>query len=65
MMTPAALTEKDAATYICMSAAWLKQTRHTGDLPNRTPAPCHIKIGRSVRYLVKDLDEWLEERRAS
>jgi len=34
-----------------------------GDRGNRTPGPPFIKIGRSVRYLVSDLDEWLEQHR--
>ncbi len=31
-----------------------------GNRENRTPAPRFIKIGRSVRYLKEDLDNWLD-----
>lgn len=55
-----AFSEKEAATYIGMSRSFLAQARMDGLLPNRTPAPPHIKIGRSVRYLLEDLDDWLD-----
>jgi len=61
---PAVLCERDAAIYICMSKSWLAQARCDGNLPGRTPAPPHLKLGaRRIGYLVKDLDQWLEERR--
>ena len=53
-------TEEEAATYISMSRSFLRQARSNGDRLNRTPAPRHIKIGRSVRYLIDDLDDWLD-----
>ena len=59
-----ALTEKEAATYISMSRSFLRQARSNGDRLNRTPAPRHIKIGRSVRYLIEDLDSWLDQFRS-
>jgi len=31
-----------------------------GNRDKRTPAPPFIKIGRSVRYLREDLDNWLD-----
>lgn len=58
--SPRAFTEKEAATYIGMSRSFLAQSRMTGKLANRTPAPNFIKIGRTVRYLKDDLDHWLE-----
>jgi predicted DNA-binding transcriptional regulator AlpA len=30
---------------------------------NRTPGPPFVKVGRAVRYLVEDLDAWLERYR--
>lgn len=65
MTNPAVLTEQQAALYIGMSSRWLRQIRSTGTLFDQTPAPPHLKLGRSVRYRVKDLDTWLEERKAS
>ena len=56
-----ALKEEEAAHYIGMSRSYLRQSRMTGALQNRTPPPKHIKIGkRTVRYLKDDLDSWLE-----
>lgn len=54
-----ALTEIEAARYIGMSRSFLAQSRMDGNRDNRTPAPPFIKIGRSVRYLREDLDQWL------
>ncbi len=54
-----ALSEKEAAQYIGMSRSFLAQSRMDGHRENRTPAPPFVKIGRSVRYLREDLDNWL------
>ncbi|MDK2849084.1 MAG: hypothetical protein PWP34_2437 [Desulfuromonadales bacterium] len=61
-LAPAALQEKDAAEYIGMSVHFLRADRLNGHLPNRTPGPPFLKIGRAIRYRVADLDEWLQER---
>ena len=55
-----ALSEQEASQYIGMSRSFLRQSRMEGDRINRTPAPPFIKIGRSIRYLKDDLDNWLE-----
>ncbi len=60
---PRVLNEKEAARYIGMSVPFLRQSRVDGNRQNRTPAPPYVKIGRSVRYLVADLDAWLQENR--
>jgi len=54
-----ALTEQETSEYICMSRSFLRQSRMEGNRDNRTPAPPFIKIGRAVRYLKDDLDNWL------
>lgn len=55
------LTEAEAAEYIGMSRSYLRQARMTGALQKRTPPPKHIKVGlKSIRYLLDDLDQWLE-----
>lgn len=59
-LTPRALSEIDAAKYIGMSRSYLAQSRMDGIREARTPAPPFIKIGRSVRYLREDLDNWLD-----
>lgn len=58
--TKRALTEKEAGGYIGMSRSFLAQSRMDGNRDNRTPAPPFIKIGRAVRYLKEDLDQWLD-----
>ena len=55
-----ALTEQETAEYIGMSRSFLRQSRMEGNRDNRTPAPKFIKIGRAVRYLREDLDNWLD-----
>jgi len=54
-----ALSEIETAEYIGMSRSFLRQSRMEGNRDNRTPAPPFIKIGRAVRYLRDDLDNWL------
>jgi hypothetical protein len=51
------LTESDAARYLSMSAAFLRQGRMHGR------GPAYVRMGRAVRYALADLDEWLSERR--
>lgn len=48
----AALRVPDAARYIGMSQSWLEHS----DVPR-------VRLGRAVRYLVKDLDMYLAQRR--
>ncbi len=50
------LSDREAANYIGMSESWLRQSRMKGT------GPIFIKIGRSVRYRLIDLDIWLEGR---
>ena len=56
---PAPFKDAEAAHYIGMSESWLRQSRMRGN----PEAPPYIKIGKSVRYLKTDLDDWLEKRR--
>jgi hypothetical protein len=49
------LMEADAAMYIGMSRAFLRASRG-----GRCDGPAYIQAGRSVRYRLRDLDEWLE-----
>ncbi len=58
------LRSPEAAFYIGMSESFLRQSRIYGDLPGRTPGPPYIKVGRSVRYLIADLESWLAEQRS-
>jgi predicted DNA-binding transcriptional regulator AlpA len=51
------LTETDAAPYTGYSQAFLRQSRQRGR------GPAYIKVGRSVRYRIEDLDAWLNAHR--
>ena len=53
------LKDPEAAIYIGMSEAWLRQSRMRGN----PKAPPYVKIGRAVRYLKADLDAWLDKLR--
>ena len=58
-------TEQEAATYIGMSRAYLRQDRMNGPRKTRTVGPKYIKVGtRSIRYLKEDLDFWLDSQKA-
>src|SRR5919109_4221017 len=58
-----AFTEREAAQYIGMSRSFLRQSRQDGIRANRTPGPPFVKVGRAIRYLVMDLDQWLLQHR--
>jgi hypothetical protein len=55
---PVALHERDAATYIGMSVGFLRAARLTRR--RGAAGPPYLRIGRSVRYRVTDLDAWLD-----
>ncbi len=57
------MNEKEAAQYIGLSLSYLQHDRCYGELEKRKPGPAYLKLGRSVRYLQKDLDAWLEKSR--
>lgn len=50
------VNEKEAAKYLGMSVKWMQQCRCYGR------GPKYIKIGRSVRYNVADLDAYITSR---
>jgi len=53
------LNEKEAAVRIGMSVTFLQHGRCNGTLGNRTPTPKFKRIGKAIRYDVRDLDEWI------
>jgi predicted DNA-binding transcriptional regulator AlpA len=59
------LREKDAAAYIDMSVSFLRKGRMEGARQGKTPPPPYLRLGRSIRYRVEDLDAWLEARKVS
>ena len=51
------LIEREAAAYLRLSEGKLRFDRVQG------VGPTYVKLGRSVRYRLSDIDHWLEERR--
>ena len=54
------LNDKQAAPIAGVQPNTLKNSRHTGKLAG-VDAPRYIKMGRSVRYRLEDLQEWLDQ----
>lgn len=52
------LSSNNAANFLGYSDNTLRNSRYTGTLAGVT-APTHIKLGKSVRYSIDDLNEWL------
>lgn len=64
VITPRALREQDAATYLGFSASYLRNTR-VADMRKAASGkpiegPSWINIGSAVRYLREDLDAWID-----
>jgi predicted DNA-binding transcriptional regulator AlpA len=55
------LTEKECSLYINQSLSWLRRRRSEGAPPGCTPGPRFYKNGKSVRYRVSDLEDWLRK----
>jgi hypothetical protein len=53
------IKERDAARYVGMSVPYLRLARMNGG------GPPYLKISRSVRYDVRDLDRWLDSKKVS
>ena len=62
--TKRGFTTEEAAIYIAMSVDFLKQARVRGNTLNGAPAPKFIKLGRCVRYLREDLNQFLDAQKA-
>ena len=58
-LEPAALNNKDSASYIAVTPGLLRLSRHTGELFKGVKGPRYMKCGNAVRYLKKDLDDFL------
>ncbi len=55
------MSERDAARYLGVSRAFLRESRMNGNRRGRTPAPPWVQFGRSIRYDIRDLDAWIAE----
>lgn len=62
-MTPRVLTEKQAAPYVGLSESTLRQSRCKSG--GEIDAPPWVKFGKAVRYVVDDLDAWIERHRTA
>jgi predicted DNA-binding transcriptional regulator AlpA len=51
------LTEPETSKYTAMSRSWLRLKRMKGG------GPAYIRIGRAIRYDIRDLDAWLSAHR--
>jgi hypothetical protein len=62
---PVTLKEREAAKYLNCSPQFLRLSRHYGNRPGHAEGPPYIRLGggRAIRYLVNDLDNFLEEHR--
>jgi len=57
-MPPApVISEKDASHYLGMSRSFLRIARMRGR------GPAYLRLGRTIRYAIVDLDAWLASRR--
>jgi hypothetical protein len=54
-----ALSEKEAADYLGISAHTLRQGRCDGQREGRMPIPPHYKIGKKIIYMEDELAVWL------
>ena len=54
-----ALTEPDAARYLGYTAAALRLWRRQGR------GPAYVQVNRSIRYLPRDLDDWIARHRVT
>jgi predicted DNA-binding transcriptional regulator AlpA len=54
------LSSNNAANFLGYSDNTLRNSRYTGTLAS-VSAPPHIKLGKSVRYSIEDLNDWLTQ----
>jgi excisionase family DNA binding protein len=54
------LTTIELAEQLRISEVTLRQSRVTGKLLG-SKAPRHLKLGRQVRYLKSDVDQWIND----
>ncbi|GAC09510.1 helix-turn-helix transcriptional regulator [Paraglaciecola chathamensis] len=54
------LTTIELAAQLKISEVTLRQSRVTGKLLG-AKAPRHLKLGRQVRYLSSDIEQWINE----
>jgi len=60
IITPRLLDTKSAAKYLDMSAEYLKRARIAGNSGNGAKSPKFIKLGRSIRYPLEELNTFID-----
>lgn len=56
-------TEIEAANYLGLHPTTLRKSRMEGNHGKRCPSPPFVRLGRAIRYLRKDLDNFLAQHR--
>lgn len=64
-MEKATFNEIEAATYLGLSRATLRRARMEGSRASHFASPPYVRLGRSIRYLRRDLEAWLEKHRVT
>lgn len=59
-VTPALVTEAEAARHLGMSLSYLRERRYSGPRPGRADPPPYVRFGRAIRYRAVDLDRYIE-----
>ena len=59
------LSEEEAAHYLGISRASLRQGRMEGRRNGRIPPPPFVRLGRKILYIREDLDRYLAENRVT
>lgn len=62
-MSTKLLRDVEAAKYLGLSASTLRQSRVNGSRENRMPPPPFVRLGRSIRYDIDDLNRWINANR--
>jgi hypothetical protein len=59
------LSEQEAARYLGIAPQTLRQQRSEGARSNRLPLVPFVRMGRTIRYDVKDLDDFIAAHRVT
>lgn len=62
-LRPHTVKSRKAARYLGISDSALRQSRANGYRENRIPPPPFVRVGRTILYVLADLDNWLAEHR--
>ena len=53
------LNEQAVAVFLGVSRAWLRERRMSGIRRGLTPGPPYVRLGRAIRYDLRDLEQWI------